>query len=76
VYVLASEDLNWNPESTLAALGGKLSVSWDVDELLESLLSELESGDQVILMSNGNFQGLPRLLQQGLKSSVQTAKSA
>ena len=67
VYVLASDDLNWNPESTLAALGAKLSVSWDVDDLLNSLLAELESGDQVILMSNGNFQGLPRLLQHGIE---------
>ena len=76
VYVLASDDLDWNPETTLAALGAKLTVEWSVDELLESLLSELESGDQVILMSNSNFQRLPRLLQQALKSSAQTAKSA
>jgi hypothetical protein len=39
-------------------------------------MSELEPGDQVILMSNSNFQRLPRLLQQALKSSEQTAKSA
>jgi UDP-N-acetylmuramate: L-alanyl-gamma-D-glutamyl-meso-diaminopimelate ligase len=76
VYVLASDDLDWNPETTLAALGAKLTVEWSVDELLESLLSELESGDQVILMSNSNFQRLPRLLRQALKSSAQTAKSA
>ncbi len=76
VYVLASDDLDWNPESTLAALGAKLTVAWGVDELLEALLAELESGDQVILMSNSNFQRLPRLLQQALKSSEQTAKSA
>ena len=76
VFVLATEALNWNPESALSALGSKLSVAWDVNALLDSLLSELDSGDQVILMSNGNFQGLPRLLQQALKSSEQTAKSA
>ncbi len=76
VYVLASDDLDWNPEATLAGLGAKLTVAWGVDELLESLLAELESGDQVILMSNSNFQRLPRLLQQALKSSEQTPKSA
>jgi len=76
VFVLASENLNWNPESALTALGSKLSVAWDVDELLDSLLSELKSGDQVILMSNGNFQGLLRLLQQALKSSAQTKQNA
>ena len=76
VFVLATEGLNWNPESALSALGSKLSVAWNVNELLDGLLSELESGDRVIFMSNGNFQGLPRLLQQALKSSEQTVKSA
>jgi UDP-N-acetylmuramate: L-alanyl-gamma-D-glutamyl-meso-diaminopimelate ligase len=76
VFVLATEDLNWNPGSALSALGSKLSVVWDVKDLLDGLLSELESGDRVIFMSNGNFQGLPRLLQQALKSSEQMAKSA
>jgi len=76
VFVLATEDLNWNPDSALSALGSKLSVVWDVKDLLDGLLSELESGDRVIFMSNGNFQGLPRLLQQALKSSEQMAKSA
>jgi hypothetical protein len=32
------------------------------------LLDELAHGDQIVLMSNGSFQGLPRLLQQALKS--------
>jgi hypothetical protein len=32
------------------------------------LLAELTAGDQVVLMSNGSFQGLPRLLEQALKS--------
>ncbi|HEY5624164.1 MAG TPA: Mur ligase family protein, partial [Gammaproteobacteria bacterium] len=76
VYVLASDDLSWNPESTLSALGDKVTVTSDVDSLLETLLSELETGDQVILMSNSSFQRLPRRLQQALKSNEQTAKSA
>jgi UDP-N-acetylmuramate: L-alanyl-gamma-D-glutamyl-meso-diaminopimelate ligase len=68
VYVLAADDLDWKPEKTLATLGSKLSIASTVDELLERLLEELASGDQVVLMSNGSFQGLPRLLQQALRS--------
>jgi UDP-N-acetylmuramate: L-alanyl-gamma-D-glutamyl-meso-diaminopimelate ligase len=76
VFVLAAGDLDWKPEATLATLGGKLSVSTDVEELLGALLDELTSGDQVVLMSNGSFQGLPRLLQQALKSrDVQQASA-
>ena len=33
-------------------------------QLMVTLLEELGSGDQVVLMSNGSFHGLPRLLQQ------------
>ena len=70
VYILVGEDVTWKPESTLAAIGEKLTVSSDVNELLESLLVQLEPDDQVVLMSNSNFRGLPRLLQQALKSSL------
>jgi UDP-N-acetylmuramate: L-alanyl-gamma-D-glutamyl-meso-diaminopimelate ligase len=68
VFVLASKDLSWNPESVLAPLGAKLSVASDADELLSMLLAHLVSGDQVVFMSNGDFKGVPRLLQQALKS--------
>ena len=76
VFMLASEDLTWNPESALAPLGGKLSVAWNVDEMLVTLLNELQSGDQVVMMSNGSFQGLPRLLQQSLQSRDSEAATA
>ena len=36
--------------------------------LLQRLLDELTAGDQVVLMSNGSFGGLPQLLEQALKS--------
>lgn len=74
VFVLNSDDLEWDPESTLALLGSKLSVESDVTALVGRLVAELGQGDQVVLMSNGSFQGLPRLLQQALKSdSAQSA---
>lgn len=76
VFVLASKDLSWNPESVLAPLGSKLSVAWEADELLAMLLTQLESGDQVVFMSNGDFMGLPRLLQQALKSDRPRAAQA
>jgi UDP-N-acetylmuramate: L-alanyl-gamma-D-glutamyl-meso-diaminopimelate ligase len=76
VFVLANEQLDWNPEGTLAALGSKLVVATEVDTLLERLLDELHAGDQVVLMSNGNFRGLGRLLQQALKSGDAESRQA
>ena len=76
VFVLSSDDLSWNPESVLASLGAKLSVALDAEVLLDLLLDELEAGDQVVFMSNGDFKGLPRLLQQALKSDRPSAARA
>jgi hypothetical protein len=45
-----------------------LTVETDVQALLARLLGELAAGDHVVLMSNGSFQGLPRLLEQALQS--------
>ncbi|MEE8305815.1 MAG: cyanophycin synthetase, partial [Gammaproteobacteria bacterium] len=68
IYVLDGEDLEWSPDAVLVSLGDKLVVSRDVALLVELLSAELAAGDQVVMMSNGDFQGLPRLLQQALKS--------
>jgi len=73
VFVLGATDLGWDPAETLAPLGARLVVSTDVQTLLERLLAELMPGDQVVLMSNGSFQGLPALLQRALENRAATS---
>jgi UDP-N-acetylmuramate: L-alanyl-gamma-D-glutamyl-meso-diaminopimelate ligase len=68
VFVLGAADLGWDPAAALEPLGSRLVAETDVQVLLERLLAELEAGDHVVLMSNGGFQGLPRLLEQALQS--------
>ena len=67
VFVLAREDLAWDVESTLAGLGSRLVAAQGVDELHAGLLKELRPGDQVAVMSNRGFQGLPGRLQESLR---------
>jgi UDP-N-acetylmuramate: L-alanyl-gamma-D-glutamyl-meso-diaminopimelate ligase len=67
VFVLGGAALGWDPAEALAAVGPRLVVTADVDTLLKRLLAELAAGDQVVLMSNGSFQGLPALLQGELE---------
>jgi UDP-N-acetylmuramate: L-alanyl-gamma-D-glutamyl-meso-diaminopimelate ligase len=67
VFVLGAADLGFDPKAALAPLGQRLVVAEDVQALLERLLAELAAGDHVVLMSNGSFQGLPRLLEQALE---------
>ena len=68
VFVLASENLKWSPESVLRPVGEKLSVAWNVEDMLGELLEELQRGAHVIMMSNGSFPGLPRRLQPALEN--------
>jgi UDP-N-acetylmuramate: L-alanyl-gamma-D-glutamyl-meso-diaminopimelate ligase len=66
VFVLGAPDLGWDPGEALAPLGDRLVVAADVQALLGRLLDDLAAGDHVVLMSNGSFQGLPKLLEQAL----------
>ena len=67
VFVLARDDLDWDVESALAGLGAKLMAAQSVDELHSGLLKELRQGDQVAVMSNRGFQGLPGRLEESLR---------
>jgi UDP-N-acetylmuramate: L-alanyl-gamma-D-glutamyl-meso-diaminopimelate ligase len=68
VLVLAPEDLGWDAAAAFAPLGAKVSVSGGVEQLLARLLEELAAGDNVVLMSNGSFQGLPQKLERALEA--------
>jgi len=69
VYVLQSDGLNWDPRSVLSRIGDKLTVESDVKRIVDEVLADARAGDQVVMMSNGSFDGLPRLLQQAFKSA-------
>jgi UDP-N-acetylmuramate: L-alanyl-gamma-D-glutamyl-meso-diaminopimelate ligase len=69
VYVLESKSLQWDPRSVLKGIARKLRVESDVNEIVAQVMADSRSGDQIVMMSNGSFEGLPRLLQQALKSA-------
>jgi UDP-N-acetylmuramate: L-alanyl-gamma-D-glutamyl-meso-diaminopimelate ligase len=69
VYVLESNALQWDPRSVLTGISSKLKVESDVNEIVDQVMADSRSGDQIVMMSNGSFQGLPRLLQQAFKSA-------
>jgi UDP-N-acetylmuramate: L-alanyl-gamma-D-glutamyl-meso-diaminopimelate ligase len=71
VYMLESAGLQWDPRVELAGIGKKLKVESDVNSIVNDVLAHARSGDQVVMMSNGSFGGLPRLLQQAFKSAEQ-----
>ena len=73
VFVLARDDLAWDVESALADLGARLVAAQSVDELHTGLLKELRQGDQVAVMSNRGFQGLPGRLEESLRQRAREA---
>jgi len=60
-----SGGLNWDAAARLAPLGNKAEVHADLDALIKAIAAHAQSGDQVLVMSNGGFGGIhEKLLKQ------------
>lgn len=66
VFLLRRPDLGWDPAEVLAALGARLVTATDADQLLAAVLAEVRGGDDVVIMSNGGFEGVPARLERAL----------
>ncbi len=51
-------NLGWDARGALAPLGDKAIVKDDLNELIEAIAVAAESGDQILVMSNGGFGGI------------------
>lgn len=70
VVVYSPPDLAWDAASALAALGDRLSLCTDLDQVLVAATAEVRSGDHVLVMSNGGFGGIHQRILERLRSSV------
>ena len=50
--------LGWDPAVALAPLGAKAVVFADLDTLIDAIAAEVQTGDHVLVMSNGGFGGI------------------
>jgi UDP-N-acetylmuramate: L-alanyl-gamma-D-glutamyl-meso-diaminopimelate ligase len=65
VLLYQPAELKWDLNTVAEALNGAARVFRSVDEILRTLTSELRAGDQVLIMSNGGFEGIhSRLLNE------------
>ena len=60
--------LGWSLRDVVASIGAKAAVAEDLQVLIATLASELRSGDEVVIMSNGGFGGLHDRLLQALRA--------
>ncbi len=61
VLLYRPQELGWDLEAATAALPAR-TVHRDTAEIIERLCRECRSGDHVVILSNGSFEGLHRRL--------------
>ncbi len=57
VFVYQAPDVTWDVAGSMQALGTRASVSHDLEQLVDSVSTEIQSGDHILIMSNGGFGG-------------------
>lgn len=62
-----AHQLDWDVAAALHPLGEKASVFSDLDTLVAKVLQTAQTGDQLLVMSNGGFGGIHERLLTGLK---------
>ncbi len=68
IYLYAPPELSWDPAQALAGLGDRLQVYADIAPLVEHLAADSQSGDQILIMSNGGFAGIHQRLLETLRA--------
>ncbi len=75
VFVYAPKDLDWDAAAVLAGLGDRLQVAHQVESLILRVVAESCAGDQILVMSNGGFEGIHgRLLVALQEKAAASAK--
>jgi len=63
-----SANLDWDASDSLTPLGSKAAVIDDLDKLVAAIVSAAQSGDHVLIMSNGGFGGIHKKLLDRLNT--------
>ena len=62
------EGLDWNLGDVVAKSESPATVFSSTDKIIEHLLSEVTSGDHILIMSNGGFEGIHQRLLAALEA--------
>ncbi len=66
VWIFQPEGLEWDLHAVATALRPAATISTDIDTLVESVVAQAKSGDQLLVMSNGGFGGIHEKLLAAL----------
>lgn len=65
-----SGGLDWDAQETLAPLGRRAQTYTDLDMLIAAIQREAQSGDHILIMSNGSFGGIHESMIKSLESAA------
>jgi len=68
--------LGWEPAQALAPMGERARSFDDLDALVQSVVAAARPGDQVLVMSNGGFDGVHERLLSALASGGRQERAA
>lgn len=69
VVLFQPEGLDWDMDDVLSALGDKASLHNNIDDLVSAVVKTANSGDHLLVMSNGGFGGIHDKLLTALEKS-------
>ena len=68
VVLFQPKNVDWNMNDIIDSLGDKASLHSDIDQLIQSILPNVKSGDHILVMSNGGFGGIHEKLLHELEN--------
>ena len=68
VMVFSPPSLDWDAEAVFASLGEKATVFDTTEAIVDTLKREALPGDQLLVMSNGGFEGIHQRILEALRT--------
>ncbi|MGH8453129.1 MAG: UDP-N-acetylmuramate:L-alanyl-gamma-D-glutamyl-meso-diaminopimelate ligase, partial [Nevskiales bacterium] len=65
-FLYQRDDLGWSLADSVAGLGDRVRVMNDLDALVRTVVESARPGDQIVVMSNGDFGGIHAKLLEAL----------
>ncbi|CDT42753.1 UDP-N-acetylmuramate:L-alanyl-gamma-D-glutamyl-meso-diaminopimelate ligase [Vibrio coralliirubri] len=65
-YLFQPDNIDWSVQDVADACHQPAHVSDDMDAFVAKIVSEVQAGDQILVMSNGGFGGIHQKLLDGL----------
>jgi len=69
VYLFLPPDIGWSPEALRAGLGDRLHMATRTEDIVLRVSERALSGDHILIMSNGGFEGLHQRLIDRLQQN-------